>query len=66
MLRAALSIFLGAVLALLMALAAQLLLAPFFHTGSWAGLSIVSHLVFWGVFLSMLVAVLRGRRAMSK
>lgn len=63
MLRALLSIAIGAVLALLLAAASQLLLAPFFGNSGWAALRVVAGVVFWGVLLLVIVAVLRDRRS---
>ena len=62
MLRAVLSIAIGAVLALLLAAASQFLLAPFFGNTGWAGLRVVAGVVFWGVLALVIVTVLRGRR----
>lgn len=63
MLRALLSILIGAVLALLLAAASQFLLAPFVGAAGWAGPGVVARVVFWAVFLLMIVAVLRGWRS---
>lgn len=59
MLRGVVNIAIGAVLALLLALASQFVLAPFLGLGT---LRVIAGVVFWGVLLLVVIAVLRGPR----
>lgn len=66
MLRPLITILIGLVLALLMALAAQFVLVPFVGTNGLGPLKTVSQVVFWIVFLGVtayvVVTVVRQRR----
>ena len=59
MLRGAVSILIGIVLALLLAGAAQLLLAPLVGTAGLGALRVVDQLVFWVILALVVVAVVR-------
>jgi hypothetical protein len=60
--RGALSLLIGVVLALLLAAASQLILLPFVSTLGLGGLRLIGGIVFWGVTLYVVLTVVRGRR----
>ena len=61
--RPLISLVIGAVLALLMAMAAQLLVVPFLGPGQEGVLPVVSFIVFWAMMALVVVTIVRGRRA---
>lgn len=62
-LRGALSILIGVALALLLAAAAQFLLAPLVGTAGLGALRVIDLIVFWVVLLLVVLAVVRRPRA---
>ncbi len=60
--RGAMSIIIGVVLALLLAIASQLILLPFVSAIGLAGLRFIGGIVFWSVMLYVVLTVVRGRR----
>lgn len=62
MLRGVVNIAIGAVLALLLALASQFVLAPFLGIAGLVALRVIAGVVFWSVLLLVVIAVLRGPR----
>jgi hypothetical protein len=60
--RGALSLLIGAVLAVLLAGASQFILLPFVSAIGLGGLRLIGGVVFWAVMLYVVVTVVRGRR----
>ncbi len=56
------NILIGVLLAALLALASQFMLAPFFGIAGLGTLKVIGAIVFWGVLLLVVISVLRGRR----
>lgn len=63
MLRAALSILIGALLALLLAAAAQLLVLPLVGVSGLGVARVIGFIVFWVILAVVVATVVRGLRA---
>jgi len=66
MLRAALSILIGVLLALLLAAAAQLMVLPLVGVGGLGVARVIGFIVFWLILAVVVATVVRGLRAAGR
>ncbi len=66
MLRAALSILIGAVLALLLAVAAQFMVLPLVGVSGLGVARVIGFIVFWAILAVVVATVVRGLRAAER